>query len=318
MTGARLVHDTLEAGGLGRRDRRCAEGQGPRAAGLQDRQDRLARPGDALASATWCRRSGCPIRGSARSASSLAFGCTWSSTSSMLKHRIHSTLINFGRPCPVTDLFGVEGRRLLETPPGPRALARQRHRLGRADRRPRATRSPRSIGGFKEGHADHPYIPLLDERPGDRLGTRVYDRRRDRRDLALRRAPPSSTGYTGPLSAGHPVGRLRTAAGRLTKHGPRYLRWALLEATMHALQATRPTESATSATSAGSASSAAPRSPRSTSPAVFPTRSGTCFLATRSSLREAPLFVWRPDRPFWTCARERTILFRLILPPRRP
>ncbi len=32
---------------------------------------------------------------------------------SALKNRIHSTLINFGRPCPVTDLFGVEGRRLL-------------------------------------------------------------------------------------------------------------------------------------------------------------------------------------------------------------
>ena len=31
----------------------------------------------------------------------------------MLKNRIHSTLINFGRPCPVTDLFGVEGRKLL-------------------------------------------------------------------------------------------------------------------------------------------------------------------------------------------------------------
>ncbi len=27
-------------------------------------------------------------------------------------------------------------------------------------------------------------------------------------------------------------------------------------------------------------------------------RSGTCSLATRSSLREAPLFAWRPDRPF--------------------
>jgi transposase len=29
---------------------------------------------------------------------------------SALKNRIHSTMINFGRPCPVTDLFGVEGR----------------------------------------------------------------------------------------------------------------------------------------------------------------------------------------------------------------
>ena len=33
---------------------------------------------------------------------------------SALKNRIHSTLINFGKPCPVTDLFGLEGRRLLE------------------------------------------------------------------------------------------------------------------------------------------------------------------------------------------------------------
>lgn len=28
---------------------------------------------------------------------------------SMLKHRIHSTLMTFGHPCPVTDLFGLEG-----------------------------------------------------------------------------------------------------------------------------------------------------------------------------------------------------------------
>ena len=32
---------------------------------------------------------------------------------SALKNRVHSTLINFGKPCPVTDLFGVEGRELL-------------------------------------------------------------------------------------------------------------------------------------------------------------------------------------------------------------
>jgi transposase len=32
---------------------------------------------------------------------------------SALKNRAHSTLINFGKPCPVTDLFGVEGRELL-------------------------------------------------------------------------------------------------------------------------------------------------------------------------------------------------------------
>jgi transposase len=32
---------------------------------------------------------------------------------SQLKHRIHSTLMSFGRPRPVSDLFGVRGRELL-------------------------------------------------------------------------------------------------------------------------------------------------------------------------------------------------------------
>jgi transposase len=34
---------------------------------------------------------------------------------SMLKHRIHSTLMSFGHPCPVSDLFGLAGRELLES-----------------------------------------------------------------------------------------------------------------------------------------------------------------------------------------------------------
>ena len=33
---------------------------------------------------------------------------------SMLKYRIHATLITFGHPCPVSDLFGVAGRELLD------------------------------------------------------------------------------------------------------------------------------------------------------------------------------------------------------------
>src|SRR4029077_18634260 len=33
---------------------------------------------------------------------------------SMRKHRIHATMIPFGPPCPVTDLFGVAGRELLD------------------------------------------------------------------------------------------------------------------------------------------------------------------------------------------------------------
>jgi transposase len=33
---------------------------------------------------------------------------------SMLKHRVHATMITFGHPCPVSDLFGVAGRELLD------------------------------------------------------------------------------------------------------------------------------------------------------------------------------------------------------------
>ena len=33
---------------------------------------------------------------------------------SMLKNRVHATMITFGHPCPVSDLFGVAGRQLLD------------------------------------------------------------------------------------------------------------------------------------------------------------------------------------------------------------
>ena len=81
MTGARLVHDTLEQEGW---DVEIADAQKVKGlAPLACKTDKI----DSLvlavlsASATWCRRSGFPIRGSARNASSPAFACTWSSTS---------------------------------------------------------------------------------------------------------------------------------------------------------------------------------------------------------------------------------------------
>jgi transposase len=32
-----------------------------------------------------------------------------------LKNRISATLMTFGRPCPMADLFGVAGRKLLDS-----------------------------------------------------------------------------------------------------------------------------------------------------------------------------------------------------------
>ncbi len=128
-------------------------------------------------------------------------------------------------------------------------------------------------------------------------------------------SPEKLTGYTGLCPRVNQSGD-KDRRGPLTKHGPTYLRWALLEATMHAF-ATPPTPSATSATSAGSASSAARRSLKSTSPAGSRTRSGTCLPATSSSLPEAPVFSGGLTALF-DMRPERTFQFRLILPPRRP
>jgi transposase len=49
------------------------------------------------------------------------------------------------------------------------------------------------------------------------------------------RARPQLTGYTGLCPRVDQSGE-KDRRGPLTKHGPRYLRWALLEATMHALK----------------------------------------------------------------------------------
>jgi len=84
---------------------------------------------------------------------------------SSLKNRIHSTMITFGHPCPVTDLFGVAGRQLLDRLEVPQPwrgtidasilliddLERQIDRVNRE---------------LRAGGADHPYVPLLLTVPG--------------------------------------------------------------------------------------------------------------------------------------------------------
>ena len=125
---------------------------------------------------------------------------------SALKNRIHSTLINFGQPCPVTDLFGVEGRELLarlDVPEPWRGNVTASVELI-DDLEPRSHQTNRQL---RAGHADHPYMPLLMSAPGSRLGTRVHDRRRDRRDRALPVSPQKLTGYTGLCPRVNPVRR---------------------------------------------------------------------------------------------------------------
>ena len=84
---------------------------------------------------------------------------------SMLKHRIHATLMTFGHPCPVTDLFGPEGRKLLERlelpQPWRETLDASLYLIDYLESEIDAIeRELRSSG------ADHRYVPLLLTVPG--------------------------------------------------------------------------------------------------------------------------------------------------------
>ena len=152
---------------------------------------------------------------------------------SMLKNRIHSTLINFGRPCPVTDLFGVEGRKLLgrlDLPEPWRSNVAASLELiddlgvqiEDANRR------------LQAGHANHAYVPLLLSAPG--IGwVLAFTIAGEIGEIERFASPEKFTSYTGLCPKVNQSGE-RDRRGPLTKHGPTYLRWALIEATMHALR----------------------------------------------------------------------------------
>jgi len=232
MTGARIVHDTLEAEGWSVEiaDAQKVKGLAP----LACKTDRI----DSLVLATLSHRDLVPAiwlpDPRIREERELArFRLHLIKHRSMLKHRIHSSLINFGRPCPVTDLFGVEGRRLLERLEIPEPwrgnvsasvvliddLERQVDAINRR---------------LREGHAEHPYIPLLMSAPG--IGwVLAFTIAGEIGEIERFSSPQKLTGYTGLCPRVNQSGD-SDRRGPLSKHGPRYLRWALLEATMHALK----------------------------------------------------------------------------------
>ena len=136
---------------------------------------------------------------------------------SALKNRVHSTLINFGRPCPVTDLFGVAGRELLarlQVPEPWRSnitaslalIDELEDQIDDANRR------------LKDGHADHPYIPLLMSVPG--VGwVLAFTIAAELGAIERFPSPEKLTGYTGLCPRVNQSGD-RDRRGPLTKHGP--------------------------------------------------------------------------------------------------
>jgi transposase len=130
---------------------------------------------------------------------------------SMLKHRIHATLITFGHPCPVTDLFGVAGRELLD-------------RLA----------IPEPWRGTVE--ASLSLIDDLDAETVPGVGwVLAFTIGAEIGDIHRFASPKKLCGYTGLCPRVNQSGD-KDRRGPLTKQGPRYLRWAMLEATMHALR----------------------------------------------------------------------------------
>jgi transposase len=232
MTGARVVHDTLEQEGweVEIADAQKVKGLAP----LACKTDRI----DSRVLAVLSHRDLVPAiwlpDPRIREERELArFRLHLVKHKSALKNRIHSTLINFGRPCPVTDLFGVHGRRLLarlEVPEPWRGNITAALRLIDDLEGQIAETNTR----LKAGHADHPYIPLLLSVPG--IGwVLAFTIAAEIGEIARFSSPQKFTGYTGLCPRVNQSGE-KDRRGPLSKHGPTYLRWALLEATMHALK----------------------------------------------------------------------------------
>jgi transposase len=232
MTGARLVHDTLEREGWSVEiaDAQKVKGLAP----LACKTDKT----DSLVLATLSHRDLVPAiwlpDPSVREERELArFRMHLVKHKSALKNRVHATMINFGRPCPVTDLFGAEGRRLLAKLDVPEPWRSNvsasvaliddlEGQIAEVNRR------------LRESHADHPYIPLLLSVPG--IGwVLAFTIAAEIGVIERFSSPQKLTGYTGLCPRVNQSGDA-DRRGPLSKHGPTYLRWALLEATMHALK----------------------------------------------------------------------------------
>jgi transposase len=289
MTGARFVHDTLEQLGW---DVLIADAQKVKGlAPLACKTDRVdcrvlaVLSHRCLVPAIWL-----PDPRVRREREQARFRLHLVKHKSMLKHRIHSTVMTFGHPCPVSDLFGLEGRQLLDRfqipPPWRETVDASLYLIDHLESEIDAIERELRAGG-----AHHPYVPLLLTVPGIgwvlafTIAAEIGDITRfpsPRSSSAIPACARSSASPARRTAAARGPSRGRsTCAGRCSK--PSCTRCG-----------TPPTQSATSATSSAWASSAAPGSPRSTSPASSPRRSGTCSPTTNlliPPLREAPRFV---------------------------
>jgi transposase len=230
MNGARFVHDTLELHGWDVEicDAQKVKGLAP----LACKTDRI----DAWVLAELARRDlipaiWLPTPGVRAEREIARFRLHLVRHRTALKNRIHATMIAFGHPCPVSDLFGRAGRELLRglglPEPWAGTVAASLELIEDLDERIRGCEAElRRLG------ADHPYVRLLVTAPGIAwvLGFTIAS---EIGDISRFPSPKKLAGYTGLCPRVHQSGG-KDHRGPLSRNGPKYLRWALIEAATHA------------------------------------------------------------------------------------
>jgi len=226
MNGARFVHDTLERFGWDVQIADAAKARG--LAPLAAKTDKI----DARVLAELARRELVPaiwlpdpsVRAERERARFRLYLVRYRTS---LKNRIHATLIAFGQSVPVSDLFGMRGRELLASLPIPEPWATTlRTSLRLVDEL--EAKIDALEAELRATGAHHRYVPLLMTVPG--VGwVLAYTIAAEIGDIGRFAGPKRLTGYTGLCPRVYQSG-LSDRRGPLAKTGPKYLRWALIEA----------------------------------------------------------------------------------------
>jgi transposase len=234
MNGARFVHDTLERAGWDVQVADAARVKG--FAPLACKTDRI----DAWVLAELSRRDMVPAiwlpdfeQRAARHRARFRLYLVRQRTS--LKNHVHAQLMAFGHTCPVSDLFGARGRELLATldfpEPWRAGVLSAVELIDELERQ--ITTIERDL---KRLGAEHRYAARLVTVPGIAwvLG---YTIAAEIGDIERFRTPTKLIGYTGLCPRVYQSGD-SDRRGKLSKQGPKYLRWALMEAATNAAKHT--------------------------------------------------------------------------------
>jgi transposase len=230
MTGARFIHDTLEAYGwvVEVADAQLVKALAP----LTAKTDRI----DARVLADLSFRDLIPAiwlpPPEVRSMRELArFRLHLVKHRTSLKNRIHSTLITHGLSVPVSDLFGAGGRHFLDeldlAPAWHQTVAATLEVIDHLD-----TQISRCAGELRQAADNRPDVALLQTAPGigPILGFTIAS---EIGDIERFESPKNLVAYTGLCPRVYQSGET-DRRGPLTRHGPRWLRWAFIEATIWA------------------------------------------------------------------------------------